>query len=47
MISDFNKKGNKDHLNDKILFQTIGIAFLIIVVLLFFVDLKIYQKKQK
>ena len=47
MLSDFNKKGNKDHSNDKLLFQAIGIAFLVIVVLLFFVDLKIYQKKQK
>ena len=44
---DFNKKGNREFFNNKLLFKTLGIAFLIIIFSLIFADFKIYQKKQE
>jgi cell division protein FtsB len=47
MVADFNKKGNREFFNEKLLFQAVGIIFLIIIVVLIFADFKIYQKKQE
>jgi len=47
MVTDFNKKGNREFFNDKLLFKTIGIIFLIVIFVLILADFKMYQKKQK
>lgn len=47
MLTDFDKKENRDFFNKKLLFKAGGIAFLIIIFLLVVADFKIYQKKQK
>jgi len=47
MVADFNKKGNKEFFTNKLLFQTIGIMFLVVVVILIFIDFKMYQKKRE
>lgn len=44
---DFNKKENREFFNNKLLFKTIGILFLVGIFVLIFSDLKIYQKKQE
>jgi len=46
MVSDFNKKGNREFFNNELLFKTVGIAFLIFIVFMIFSDIKIYRKKQ-
>ncbi len=47
MVADFNKKRNREFFNEKLLFQTIGIIFLVIIIILIFADFKIYKKKQE
>jgi cell division protein FtsB len=47
MVTDFNKKGNKEFFNKKLLFRTAGILFSIIIAVLLFTDIKIYQKKKE
>jgi len=47
MIAGFNKKANKESSNEDIVFQALGIIFLIIIVVLIFSDIKIYQKKKQ
>ena len=44
---DFRKKGNREFFNDKLLFKTLGILFLLGILVLIFADIKIYQKKQE
>ena len=44
---DFNKKGNREFFNDKLLFKTVGIMLLIGIVVLIIADIKIYQKKRE
>jgi cell division protein FtsB len=44
---DFNKKGNRDFFNNKLLFKTVGILFLVGILVLIFADFKIYQRKQQ
>lgn len=44
---DFNKKGNRKFFSNKLLFQTIGIIFLAVIVVLIFTDFKMYQKKRE
>ena len=47
MVSDFNKKGNRDFFNDQLLFKTVGIFFIFFILFMIFEDIKIYQKKQE
>jgi cell division protein FtsB len=47
MVANFRKKGNREFFNEKLLFQTVGIVFLVIVVILTIADFKIYRKKQE
>jgi len=47
MVADFNKKRNRDFFNKKLLFQVIGIIFLVAIIVLISADYKIYQKKQE
>lgn len=42
---DFTKKQNRKTLSDKFLFQAIGVIFLAAIIVLIFLDFKIYQKK--
>lgn len=44
---DFNKKRNREFFNEKLLFQAMGILFLIAIFLLLLADYKIYQKKKE
>ncbi len=46
MVADFDKKGNKEFFNSKLLFRALGVAFLIIIFVFIIADFKIYQKKQ-
>jgi len=47
MVADFNKKGNRENLENKSLFQTIGVIILIIIVVLIISDIKMYKKKRE
>lgn len=47
MVADFNKKGNREFFNSKLLFKTVGVLFLVGIFVLILADLKIYQKKQQ
>jgi cell division protein FtsB len=47
MISDFNKKQKTSFSANKIAFQIAGVLFLIIIVVLFIADIRIYQKKKE
>jgi cell division protein FtsB len=47
MVADFNKKQKASFSNNKIAFQIAGVLFLIIIVVLFAADVKIYQKKKE
>ncbi len=47
MLTDFDKKENREFFSKKFWFKAGGIAFLIIIFLLIVADFKIYQKKQK
>ena len=44
---DFNKKRNREFFNNKLLFKTLGIIFLVVIFALILADFKIYQKKQE
>ncbi|MCX6722232.1 MAG: septum formation initiator family protein [Candidatus Staskawiczbacteria bacterium] len=44
---DFHKKGNSKFFNNQLLFKTVGIAFLVIVLILILADFRIYQKKKE
>jgi cell division protein FtsB len=47
MVADFNKKGNREFFSNKIMFQTIGIIFLVVIVILISIDFRMYQKKRE
>ena len=47
MVSDFNKKGNREASNNDLLFKTVGILLLIFVAFMIVEDIKIYQKKRE
>jgi len=47
MVANFNKKGNREFFNNKILFKAVAIIFLVVVFALMLADFKIYQKKQE
>ena len=47
IVMDFSKKGNREFFNERLLFKTVGVVFLIGIVVLIVVDFKIYQKKQE
>ena len=47
MVSDFNKKGNRDASNNELLFKTVGILLLIFVAFMIVEDIKIYQRKRE
>ncbi|MCX6723149.1 MAG: septum formation initiator family protein [Candidatus Staskawiczbacteria bacterium] len=47
MVAEFNNKANKEFFNEKLLFQTIGVVFLLAIVVLIFADIKIYQKEKE
>jgi len=44
---DFHKKGNREFFNDKLLFKTVGIIFLIGIFAIIIADFRIYQKKKE
>lgn len=46
MVADFNKKRNREFFNNKLLFKTVGVLFLIGILVLILADFKIYQKKR-
>ena len=47
MVSDFNKKGNREFFTNELLFKVVGISLLLFVVFMIFSDIKIYKKKQE
>ena len=47
MVADFNKKSNREFFGDNLLFKTLGVLFLLGIVVLIFSDIKIYQKKKE
>jgi len=47
MVADFNKKEKGDFFNDKLLFKTVGIVFLVVICVLAVADFRIYQKKKE
>jgi cell division protein FtsB len=47
MVADFSKKQKGEFFNERLLFKTIGAAFLVVIVVLVVMDIRIYQKKQK
>ena len=47
MITNFNKKQKAEPGMDKIAFQIAGVLFLIIVVVLIFSDIKMYERKKE
>lgn len=46
MVSDFNKKRNREVLKNEILFQAGGVLLIIIIATFIVADFKIYQRKQ-
>ena len=46
MVSDFNKKRNREVVKNKILFQAGGVLLIIIVATFIVADFKIYQRKR-
>jgi cell division protein FtsB len=44
---DFNKKRNREFFNKNLLFRTVGVVFLITIVILVVADFKIYNKKKE
>lgn len=46
MVSDFDKKGNRDFFNRKLLFKTLGIIFLVFIFVLVIADFKMYQRRK-
>jgi cell division protein FtsB len=47
MLADFNKKGNRDFFNEKLLFKVVGVLLICFIVFMLFEDFKIYRKKQQ
>lgn len=47
MVANFSRKRNREFFKTKLLFQIGGVLFLIIIIVLIFVDFKIYQKKRE
>ncbi len=47
MVSDFNKKGNREFFNNELLFKTVGILFIVFILFMIIADIKIYQKKRE
>jgi len=47
MVSDFNKKENRNFFNKKFFYKAGGIFFLIAVAFLIYKDVQIYQKKRQ
>ncbi len=44
---DSNRKGNREFFNNDLLFRTVGVIFLVIILVLVVADYRIYQKKQQ
>ena len=47
MVANFNKKQKTEPGVEKVAFQIVGILFLVIIVVLIFADIKMYQKKKE
>ena len=47
MVADFSKKQKGDFFNQRLLFETLGILFIVGILVLGFADYKIYQKKRQ
>ena len=47
MVADFKKKQKGDSSENHNIFQVVGIVFMVIIVVLAFSDIKIYQKKRE
>jgi len=47
MVTDFNKKGNREFFSKNLLYRTVGIIFLAFIFVLIVADFKIYQKKRE
>ncbi len=47
MVASFRKKANRDFFNEELLFKTVGILFIVFVLVLTFIDFKMYQKKRE
>ena len=47
MIADFHKRANRKFFNRDLLAKTIGVIFLVVIVVLIIADIKIYQKKKE
>ncbi|MEI7424972.1 MAG: septum formation initiator family protein [Candidatus Staskawiczbacteria bacterium] len=47
MITNFSKKRNRDFFNNDLLFKTVGIIFIIVIIILIISDFRIYQKKRQ
>jgi cell division protein FtsB len=47
MVSDFEQKENRKFFNKSLLYRTMGVVFLVAIVVLVVADIKIYQKKKK
>jgi len=47
MVADFHKKVNSEFFSRQLMFKTIGIIFLLVVLVLAVADYKIYQKKKE
>ena len=47
MVANFNKKQKTEPGVEKVAFQIVGILFCVIVVVLIFADIKMYQKKKE
>ncbi len=47
MVADFNKKAKLESFKENFLFQILGIVFVVIVIVLFLSDYRIYQRKRE
>jgi len=47
MVANFQKKWNKEFLNDNPVFKLVGIIFIVLIIILIIIDIKIYNKKKE
>ena len=47
MVANFHKKANREFFNNKLLFKTFGIIFLVVILVLVVADVKMYLKKKQ
>jgi len=47
MVANFNKKANSEFFNNELLFKTVGVIFLVIIVVLIVADFKMHQRKKE